>query len=94
MPGKRTSSRRGFNTPGRRLFDAVMADFELYAHEVELLTQAAHTADLMDQLQKQVDHDGVLSRQDFKGTSLRISVLPASGLHLVKLLANRVEIGA
>jgi hypothetical protein len=49
------------------LFDAVKGEFELDAHELELLNQAAHVADLMDALQKHVDRDGVLSRQDFEG---------------------------
>lgn len=69
MSAKRTASRRGFNTPGRRLFDAVTAEFELDAHERELLTQAAHCADTMDLLQKQVDRDGTMVRKDLGGPS-------------------------
>ena len=52
MPAKRTAARRGFNTPGRKLFDAVTAKYVCAPHELELLTQAAHCADAMDLLQK------------------------------------------
>ena len=67
MAAKRTASARGFNTPGRRLFDAVTSQFELDGHELELLTQAAHCADTMADLQKQVDRDGAMVRKDLAG---------------------------
>ena len=37
---------------------------QLDAHERELSTQAAHTADAMAELQKQVDKEGPLVRKD------------------------------
>jgi hypothetical protein len=56
-----------FGAAGRRLFDEVSGAFQLDAHELVLLTQAAHTADAMDGLQRQVDKDGLLIRKDFEG---------------------------
>lgn len=47
-----------FDATGQRLFDAVVADFELGEHEVALLTQAAHVADVCAALQALVDDDG------------------------------------
>jgi hypothetical protein len=64
MPAK--TSRR-FGPAGQKLFTEVTNSFQLDAHELELLTQAAHTCDAMAELQAQVDKDGVLIRRDFEG---------------------------
>jgi hypothetical protein len=44
---------------------AVTTQFQLDVHELELLTQAAHTVDTMAALQRQVDKDGPLVKKDF-----------------------------
>jgi hypothetical protein len=46
---------------GRRLWRAVLTDFELAEHEMSLLRQAARAADLCEQLQKIVDEQGPLA---------------------------------
>jgi hypothetical protein len=58
---------RRFGAAGQKLFTEVTGAFQLDAHELELLTQAAHTCDAMAELQRQVDKDGVLVKKDFEG---------------------------
>jgi hypothetical protein len=48
----------GLGTAGRRLWRSVTADFELAGHEVLILAQAAHTADVCEALQRVVARDG------------------------------------
>lgn len=45
---------------GRRLWDSVIADFELEEHELALLTEAVRTVDLLNVLAEHLCHDGVL----------------------------------
>jgi hypothetical protein len=45
----------------------VLSQFALDEHELTLLTELAHTADTMADLQRQVDKDGSLLRKDFEG---------------------------
>lgn len=49
---------KGLKAAGRRLWRSVLGDFELDEHEVVLLRQAAHAADLCDDLQAVVDAEG------------------------------------
>lgn len=50
----------GMGAAGRRLWRAVLADFELAEHERSLLDQACRVADVCGQLQAKVDADGPL----------------------------------
>lgn len=45
---------------GRRLWKAILADYELDEHELTLLRQAVRVADLCDDLQAIVDTDGLM----------------------------------
>ncbi|HET9255488.1 MAG TPA: hypothetical protein VFO16_09830 [Pseudonocardiaceae bacterium] len=51
---------RGTGPAGRALWCAVAESFELEAHEVQVLRQAAVVADRIEQLDKAVTRDGVL----------------------------------
>jgi hypothetical protein len=51
---------RGAQKAGRRLWRAVLGSFELDEHELTLLRQAVHVADLCDALQATVDDAGPL----------------------------------
>ena len=51
---------RGSKEAGKRLWKAVLADFELGEHELSLLRQAVRVADICDDLQGLVDRDGPL----------------------------------
>ncbi len=50
----------GLRTGGRRLWVAVMAEFELDEHETCLLLEACRTVDLLDVLATAVEADGAL----------------------------------
>jgi hypothetical protein len=50
---------RGLKAAGRKLWDSVLAEFELEEYERSLLLQCAQTADLIDQLQKTIETLGV-----------------------------------
>ncbi len=51
---------RGAQAAGRRLWRAVLQDYELAEHEQVILRQAVHVADVCDELQRQVERDGPL----------------------------------
>lgn len=50
----------GLRDRGRKLWEAVVGDFELAEHEQGLLLQAARTLDALDALQERLDADGVI----------------------------------
>ena len=50
----------GAGQAGRRLWRAILSEFELAEHERQLLVQAVRTADLCEDLQATVDREGVL----------------------------------
>lgn len=52
---------RGMGAGGRRLWRAVLADYELDAQGLELLEQAGRTADRIADLEAVVDRDGVMA---------------------------------
>jgi hypothetical protein len=52
----------GAGAAGKRLWRAVLADFELAEHELTLLRQAVRVADLCDQLQAVIKAEGPLLR--------------------------------
>jgi hypothetical protein len=54
----------GAGAAGKRLWRAVLADFELAEHEQVLLRQAVRVADLCDELQAVVSAEGPLVRVD------------------------------
>jgi hypothetical protein len=49
---------QGARSAGRRLWRAVLRDYDLDEHEQALLTQAVHVADTCEDLQVLVDRDG------------------------------------
>jgi hypothetical protein len=51
---------RGAGAAGRRLWRAIVTEFELAEHEMTLLRQAVRVADICEDLQKRVDDDGLL----------------------------------
>ena len=56
-----------FGSAGKRLLDSVLSEYQLDGHERELLEQAAHCADVMAELQRIVDRDGVMVLKDLQG---------------------------
>lgn len=48
----------GLAAPGRRLWKAVTTDYDLAAHELQVLTEAARTVDLLAELEKIIVRDG------------------------------------
>ena len=60
MAGKRRSGSEGaLKLAGRRLWDSVLADFELDEHERSLLLQTCQTLDIIDDLQQTITTLGV-----------------------------------
>ena len=61
MAGKqvKASAPRGLKPAGRRLWDSVLADFELDEHERGLLLQTCQTADIIADLQTVIETLGV-----------------------------------
>ncbi len=53
-----TETPTGLKWSGRKLWQAVVTDYELSEHETGLLLQACRTVDLLDQLQARLDADG------------------------------------
>jgi hypothetical protein len=52
---------KGLRSSGRKLWRAVVTDYDLDTHETEVLKQAARTADLLDDLQAVLDRDGPMA---------------------------------
>jgi hypothetical protein len=50
----------GAGAAGRRLWRSILAEFDLAEHELALLRQAVHVADLCEALQATVEREGVL----------------------------------
>ena len=50
----------GLKAPGRKLWQAVTAEFEMKEHEAALLEEAARTRDRIAELRAQVDTDGLM----------------------------------
>jgi len=48
----------GLRAPGRRLWDAILARYELRTDELEILEQAARTLDVIDELRLAVAREG------------------------------------
>ena len=67
MVSKRPVAPRGLGARGKALFAGVTGGFELDAHEVELLVQAARCADTMQALSAQIAKDGPLTKKTLQG---------------------------
>jgi hypothetical protein len=52
----------GAGPAGRRLWRAVLTEFELAEHEMSLLRQAVRVADACEELQKLIDDEGPMLR--------------------------------
>ncbi|MDH6460883.1 hypothetical protein M2302_001049 [Micromonospora sp. A200] len=46
--------------PGRRLWHAITADYDLDEHELALLVEATRTVDLLDELERRIRQDGAV----------------------------------
>jgi hypothetical protein len=55
-----TTPPKGAQQAGKRLWRAVLRDYELSEHELTLLRQAVRTADICDELQEAVDSEGAM----------------------------------
>lgn len=79
----------GLRAPGRKLWAAVVGDFELAEHELSLLEEAARCRDRIDQLRTQVDTDGVMIPSS-QGSRLHpaIAEVRQQQLALARLLAS------
>lgn len=49
---------KGLDAAGRKLWRAITEDYDLATHELQVLTEAARTVDLLDELEKLVQRDG------------------------------------
>ena len=52
---------KGLNAAGRRLWRAVVTDYDLAQHELAILGEAARVADLCEELQAVVTAEGLLA---------------------------------
>jgi hypothetical protein len=57
---------KGLQSAGRRLWRAILADYELDQHEMLLLVQACRTADILDRLADAAE-DAPLTVNNFRG---------------------------
>jgi hypothetical protein len=91
MPKSETTSTKpprppeGAGTAGRRLWRAILGEHELAEHEVALLRQAVHVADVCEALRAVVDAEGLL-------TTSRLGEVKAHPA-LVELRAERLLLG-
>ena len=87
---------KGLGTAGRRLWRAVVDEYDLSEQELTLLRQAACTADLADRLQTVVDEEGPMVSAKDDGTRAHPALveLRQQRITLARLLvALRVPIG-
>ena len=81
----------GSQRAGRRLWKAVVVDFDLAEHELTLLREAVHVADVCEQLQQLVHEEGLMveGRANAALVELRMQRILLARL----LVALRVPIG-
>src|SRR5829696_5531697 len=60
MAERKPTPPKGSGAAGKRLWRAVLDDFDLEEHELALLRQAVRVADLCEELQTQVDAEGLM----------------------------------
>ncbi len=78
----------GTGAAGRRLWVSVVSDYEMDEHELAVLTEATRTVDLLDELQRAVDADGVLvSSPQGERTHPGVVELRQQRIALARLLA-------
>lgn len=79
----------GLGAPGRRLWQAVTAEFEGTEHELALLEESCRTRDLLVSLRDQLDRDGLMLESS-QGARLHPAVaeLRQQRLALARLLAT------
>lgn len=82
----------GSQRAGRRLWKAVVTGFELAEHELTLLREAVHVADVCDQLQGMVNVDGPI--QDGRVTPALVELRQQRILLARLIVALRVPLGA
>lgn len=66
MTVNRTATQRGLGAAGKRLWDNVIESFALEVHEEALLREACRTVDTINQLQREIDRDGVTTHTGFE----------------------------
>ena len=49
---------KGLSAPGRKLWKAITDDYDLATHELQVLTEAARTVDLLAELEELIQRDG------------------------------------
>jgi len=79
----------GLASAGKRLWAAVLADFDLAEHEQAQLAEACFVRDRIDQLRRQVDADGLMIASS-QGLRLHpgVAEIRAQQLTLARLLAS------
>ena len=84
-----TRAPTGLKSPGKRLWAAVVAEFELAEHEAAQLSEACFVRDRIDQLRRQVVTDGLMIPSS-QGARLHpgVSEIRAQHLTLARLLAT------
>lgn len=85
------SAPRGTGPEGRRLWRAVLGEFELEEHELSLLRQAVRVADTCAQLQALVDEQGPL--RDGKAHPALVELRQQRILLARLIVALRVPLG-
>ena len=96
MAAKRTASRRGMGAAARRLYDVTLEQFELSAHEQILLREICKTIDIIEDLTKIVEAEGVMQQATFREVAVHpvLSQLRAQRLCLSKLVRDlRLPLG-
>jgi len=82
----------GAQRAGRRLWRAVLNDYELATHELVLLEQAVHVADACQELQSLVHRDGAMI--DSRANPALVELRQERILLARLLVALRVPLGA
>ncbi|MDT5347037.1 MAG: hypothetical protein QOH91_324 [Mycobacterium sp.] len=89
MVAKRTAALKGMAAAGRRLWDSVNAVYVLDEHESALLREACRTVDLLDDLQKLIDKQGLTDGSfEGKGMNPALRELRAQRLVLSRLMRD------
>jgi hypothetical protein len=77
----------GLSAAGRRFYRSVISEFDLDDHEAAILAEASRTVDLLDDLQAQIDENGLIL--DSHGGRINPAVVEArqQRLALLKLIS-------
>jgi hypothetical protein len=96
MAAKRTASQRGLGAAARRLWDVTLERFELSAHEQIMLREICKTIDIIEDLTKIVEAEGVVQQKTFRDIAVHpvLTQLRAQRLCLSKLVKDlRLPLG-